>query len=330
MTLLRIVLFVLVVGATCSAQSILPIGKNIDKHIGRVFIGIATKVGFKANGNGRGENFQYDGSAPFLEVLEQKLRSEILKPYKGEENSPHAIFVAADAKNGDYRGVGGIGPEDENDYFLLEKQGGRLVIPEESLRRALRSFRYYGASFQLTGITGFEATMRKGERIVGFSTITQENTWDNISCQIPSLLNDIIAGVIGIPRPLAISSDPERWWDEEELTFWEGENFVVVDGDGNLLRRSVKLPSFIPALPLALAIEKNGSSVEVSLTGEGAETATIEESEDLVTWGPPYSLTPLPETSVSSTRGGRHYVTTPVTQRLYRVRPPSVEPQTRN
>lgn len=329
MTLLRMLWFMLFVGA-CSAQNILPIGKNIDKHIGRVFIGIATKVGFKANGNGRGENFQYDGSAPFLEVLEQKLRSEILKPYKGEESSKHTIFVAAYVRDGvRLEAVEGTSPENDDDYFFLEKQDGRWVIPEESLKKALRSFRYsLGIPYPFKGITGFEVLVRKGDQTAGLSTITQENTMGEI-CRIPALLAEMDDDFIHIPRPLAVPNDPERWWDEEELTFWEGENFVVVDGDGNLLRRSLKLPSFIPPIPLALAIEKNGSSVEVSLTGEGAETATIEESEDLVTWGPPYSLTPLPETSVSSTRGGRHYVTTPVTQRLYRVRPP-VEPQTRN
>ncbi len=292
--------------------SSLPLGTNLFRLVKTVKIKILTQTPTGALYSVGQTNLPFAPSSMqnMEEFVQKELRSLKLQPKIGAEKDDCIILVETEA--GSF--------ENWETPFKLEKTGTGWKIPEKVLEF---QGRYGLGTCIVPGITGYEATVLSQDRTGFFSTITGENTIAG-SCDIPSAQSAIKNGFLQLALELTVTTDTNRWWDEQYLSLFQNERYVTLDENGLPLQWSTPPPSFFRPPPLRLLLVQTPGGLELQVTGDGAESAIIEESSDLKTWE---EVTYSPTSSIKATslEGERRIlISNPDKKGFYRARMPEI------
>ena len=216
-------LLTLVVGSSVFAQqpTRLTLPERPEDSARYLIIGVGTAEGVEA---GHAYDLEYDVSqGPFLPAIQAKIAGLILSPPQGYEDADFFVFLTASADLGtpDRSSRFGIVTTGQSKAFRFEKVGGEWKLPQTAFDLRLT---YPGMFFfYRPSVTAFEIRAKNSAgREEVFSTKTMVNTFTNlVGCNLPSATNALAVGLVQLLREFVVSTDPNRWWSEQEITVWE-------------------------------------------------------------------------------------------------------------
>ncbi|OHA21231.1 MAG: hypothetical protein A2849_00330 [Candidatus Taylorbacteria bacterium RIFCSPHIGHO2_01_FULL_51_15] len=281
-------------------QFSIAIGKNLERHIDWISVGVGTSKGWSAAYT----NIIYDPRKDSVQsVVAEQLGAMEMNPRAEFADVEHGVWVTAHARLEEFafqsEAVMFAAPIENggfDSYFRFEKRDGKLAIPEKNKHLI---FRYPGSIAYLSkGATALRITAREGSRMAILDTRTEVNDF-GVLCQIPSIQNGLKFGVVHLPKEFVVPTSDHWWTDIEFIYFWD-EKFILLDENGD------------PKPPLSIQVIGGGLELTVTIEGEIEESDSVDGK-----WGPAYSLTALVEEE-SAPR--RFLVTQRGAMKLYRVR----------
>lgn len=175
-----------------------------------------------------------------------------------------------------------------NNPFQLEETEAGLRLPSVAFDWGRYTVTYAGGfNFLMPTVTDYEVTIWQNGTPRRFSTVGNGyNDFTKEGCDLASIRSLVREQHIVSIDAFVVMSNPR--WERLELILWEGSQPTVLS-----YQREPEVS------PLSVTVRLVEGQIVISVFGDGAESAIIEQSSDLLSWGTSYSLSRPPTKSSS-------------------------------